>query len=156
MIYQQTDIKIHLPPFIDNKYDIENHPNYKYHGKPPKIDTRTNKVIEEGKFWFDTDRYVNNYRKIYNDNIKLNKNSNTNEENKLSNNEKEYELNKNTLEDIVKDDPNFQITVNLDNSTEIPLLEERKRIKTNKKPEKAVQPIYKLLYAFNTIALKCF
>ena len=127
-----------LPPFIDNKYDIENHPNYKYHGKPPKIDTRTNKVIEEGKFWFDTDRYVNNYRKIYNDNIKLNKNSNTNEKNKLLNNEKEYELNKNTLEDIVKDDPNFQITVNLDNSTEIPLLEERKRIKTNKKPEKAV------------------
>jgi type IV secretion system protein VirD4 len=55
-----------LPPFIDNKYDITKHQNYKYHGKPPVINKRTGEVIKEGEFWFDTDKYIHNYRKIYN------------------------------------------------------------------------------------------
>lgn len=55
-----------LPPFIDNKFNIEDHPNYKYHGIAPKFDSKTRQVLDKGKFWFDTDRYVQNYRKIYN------------------------------------------------------------------------------------------
>lgn len=55
-----------LPPFLDNKYDITKHPNYKYHGKSPEIDLRTGKIIKKGKHWFDTDKYINNYRTIYN------------------------------------------------------------------------------------------
>lgn len=55
-----------LAPFIDNKYDITSHPNYKYHGKSPVIDNRTGEMIDEGKYWFDIDRYVQNYRLIYN------------------------------------------------------------------------------------------
>lgn len=54
-----------LAPFIDNKYDITAHPMYKYHGVPPVIDKRTNKVIKDGQYWFDTDKYVNNYRLIH-------------------------------------------------------------------------------------------
>lgn len=55
-----------LPPFIDNKFNIEDHPNNKYHGIPPKIEDRSGKVIKKGKNWFDTNRYVTNYRTIYN------------------------------------------------------------------------------------------
>lgn len=52
-----------LRPFIDNKYDITDHPNYKYHGTPPKIDRKTGKIIED-EFWFDTDKYIDFQRRI--------------------------------------------------------------------------------------------
>ena len=57
-----------LPPFIDNKFKLEDHPYNKYHGIPPKIDERTGEVLNKGKckYWFDTDKYVKNYRIIYN------------------------------------------------------------------------------------------
>lgn len=54
-----------LAPFIDNKYDITEHPMFPYHGVPPIIDKRTGNVIKEGQYWFDTDKYVNNYRLIH-------------------------------------------------------------------------------------------
>ena len=57
-----------LPPFIDNKFNLEDHPYNDYHGIPPKIDERTGEVLNKGKckYWFDTDKYVKNYRIIYN------------------------------------------------------------------------------------------
>lgn len=54
-----------LAPFIDNKYDITEHPMFQYHGVPPITDKRTGKVIKKGQYWFDTDKYVNNYRLIH-------------------------------------------------------------------------------------------
>lgn len=59
-----------LAPFIDNKYDITEHPMYQYHGVPPVIDKRTSKVIKKGQYWFDTEKYVNNYRLIHDRNKK--------------------------------------------------------------------------------------
>lgn len=54
-----------LAPFIDNKYDLTEHPMYDYHGVPPVIDKRTNEVIKKGQYWFDIDKYVHNYRLIH-------------------------------------------------------------------------------------------
>lgn len=59
-----------LAPFIDNKYDITKHPNYPFHGKPPVVDNRTGEIIDDGQYWFDTDKYVQNYRIIYNHKMK--------------------------------------------------------------------------------------
>lgn len=49
-----------LPPFMDNKYDITKHPNYQYHGVAPVIENE--RIVKEGKYWFDTDRYLQSYR----------------------------------------------------------------------------------------------
>lgn len=156
-----------LPPFFDEKYDITKHPNYPYHGEAPKIDLRTGEIKEEGQYWFDTDKYIQNYRKIYNHKVKeksendelmfsVNNNSeleviddkylesNMSEEieKDLENEILDTEKEKTKNEDIINEDINTIIIKT--NNGNVPLFNKNKeeitekRIKTNKKPEKAV------------------
>lgn len=122
-----------LAPFIDNKYDLTKHPMYKYHGKPPLIDKRNGEIIKEGKYWFDTDRYVENYRKIYNKkmieiyNKEKIDNQDLEEVNKTLEREEEQErefreiLSKEIQEEH-KNNPNFNVVVNGNDSVKTSLL----------------------------------
>lgn len=49
-------------PFKDNKYEITNHKNYKYHGSPAKFDITTGEIIKPSKYWFNIEKYVEQYR----------------------------------------------------------------------------------------------
>ena len=84
-----------LAPFMDNKYTLEDHPMYKYHGKAPEINKQTGEIIKEGKYWFDIDKYVQNYRKIYNKKMKIKYNQ-----------EKNNSLKEEKLEEIILEEVN--------------------------------------------------
>lgn len=96
----------YLPPFLDNKYDITKHPHYQYHGQAPVIDN--GKIIKKGKHWFETDRYIHNYRK----GVAGFKEST--EDNKEKNNRKRpfnfRTFFGNLLNEILHEDPNFKIS----------------------------------------------
>ena len=96
-----------LPPFMDNKYDITNHPNYQYHGQAPVVEN--GKIIKKGKYWFDTDRYITSYRNG------ITKTSKIRNDYKEKNDEKRpFEFQtflRNLLNEIVREDPNFKVSV---------------------------------------------
>lgn len=96
-----------LPPFMDNKYDITNHPNYQYHGQAPVVEN--GKIIKKGKYWFDTDRYITSYRNG------ITKTSKVRNDYKEKNDEKRpFEFQtflRNLLNEIVREDPNFKVSV---------------------------------------------
>lgn len=142
-----------LAPFMDNKYTLENHPMYKYHGKAPEINKQTGEIIKEGKYWFDIDKYVQNYRKIYNKKMKIKYNQEKNnslKEEKLeeiileevnSNKNFEEEFKENLLKEIqeeIMNNKNFKMIIKDSKDNSIPFFEEKKQIKAIKKPSKAI------------------
>ena len=145
-----------LPPFIDNKFDITKHPMYKFHGKPPVIDKRTGEIISQGEFWFNTDRYVQNYRIIYDERMKevyriqkLNNKKIQEEKRKIQedeiNIEEENKYEKESLKNITdelinesKENENINIIIHGNNSVKKSLVDKQERVKTNKKPEQAI------------------
>lgn len=142
-----------LAPFMDNKYTLENHPMYKYHGKAPEINKQTGEIIKEGKYWFDIDKYVQNYRKIYNKKMKIKYNQEKNnslKEEKLeeiileevnSNKNFEEEFKENLLKEIqeeIMNNENFKMIIKDSKDNSIPFFEEKKQIKAIKKPSKAI------------------
>lgn len=96
-----------LPPFMDNKYDITKHPNYQYHGVAPVIENE--RIVSKGTYWFDTDRYLRNYRagrlKTYK---KADRMKDKNDEKRL------VDIGgfcKKIMKEILADDPDFKISV---------------------------------------------
>lgn len=142
-----------LAPFMDNKYTLEDHPMYKYHGKAPEINKQTGEIIKEGKYWFDIDKYVQNYRKIYNKKMKIKYNQEKNnilKEEKLeeiileeinSNKNFEEEFKENLLKEIqeeIMNNENFKMIIKDSKDNSIPFFEEKKQIKAIKKPSKVI------------------
>lgn len=131
-----------LAPFMDNKYTLENHPMYKYHGKAPEINKQTGEIIKEGKYWFDIDKYVQNYRKIYNKKMKIKYNQEKNnslKEEKLeeiileevnSNKNFEEEFKENLLKEIqeeIMNNENFKMIIKDSKDNSIPFFEEKNK-----------------------------
>lgn len=142
-----------LAPFMDNKYTLEDHPMYKYHGKAPEINKQTGEIIKEGEYWFDIDKYVQNYRKIYNKKMKIKYNQEKNnslKEEKLeeiileevnSNKNFEEEFKENLLKEIqeeIMNNENFKMIIKDSKDNSIPFFEEKKQVKAIKKPSKAI------------------
>lgn len=96
-----------LPPFMDNKYDITKHPNYQYHGVAPVIENE--RIVREGKYWFDTDRYLRSYRsgrlKTYK------KVESMNDQNDMKRFVDIRSFCKKIMKEILADDPDFKISV---------------------------------------------
>lgn len=96
-----------LPPFMDNKYDITKHPNYQYHGVAPVIENE--QIVKDGKYWFDTDRYLRSYRsgrlKTYKK-VEL-----MNDQNDVKRFVDIRSFCKKIMKEILADDPDFNVSV---------------------------------------------
>lgn len=124
-----------LPPFLDDKYDITDHAYYGYHGKAPKVNRETGEG-DEGNYWFDTDQYVANYRKIYNNRKKIER-ENTEQENSEQENTEQLSV-KSSNENYSQDEEEeiMSITVISDNgNNEIYSQDEEKTRETEATPK---------------------
>ena len=96
-----------LPPFMDNKYDITKHPNYQYHGQAPVVENGN--TIKKGKYWFDTDRYISSYRNGITETSK--RRNDYKEKNDMKRPLDIQAFLGNLLNEIVREDPNFRVSV---------------------------------------------